>query len=74
MEIVGLKNFVQDDVNKLIVKFVGVKPHPLAKLLKPLIEEYYECHPGAEVCFATVILFYRKRCYRCNSRFEEEEE
>ena len=33
MEIVALKNFVQDDVNRLIAKFVGVKPHPAALAL-----------------------------------------
>ena len=33
MEIVGLKNFVQDDVNKLISKFVGFKHHVFKKLL-----------------------------------------
>ena len=31
MEIVGLKNFVQDDINKLIFKFVGFK-HPVAEM------------------------------------------
>ena len=33
MEIAGLKNFVQDDVNKLIAGFVGFKPHPLALIV-----------------------------------------
>ena len=33
MEIVGLKQKVDNDVNKLIFKFVGVKPHPLAELI-----------------------------------------
>ena len=37
MEIVGLKIFVQDDVNKLIFKFVGVKPHPLTFEIKTLV-------------------------------------
>ena len=32
MEIVGLKNFVQDDVNKLIAKFVGFKSKPVAEI------------------------------------------
>ena len=31
MEIVGLKNFVQDDINKLIAKFVGVKPRKITE-------------------------------------------
>ena len=35
MEIVGLKNFVQDDVNKLIAKFVGFQ----SKVAKELKEE-----------------------------------
>ena len=33
MEIVALKQKVDDDINKLIAKFVGIKPHPAAKLL-----------------------------------------
>ena len=41
MEIVGLKNFVQDDVNKPIAKFVGFKPHPVAELLKPYFRTFY---------------------------------
>ena len=40
MEIVGLKNFVPDDVNKIICKFVGVKPHPLARLLMTAEEDF----------------------------------
>ena len=39
MEIVGLKIFVQDDINKLIAKFVGVKP---PKFMKEL--EFYISH------------------------------
>ena len=47
MEIVGLKQKVDNDVNKLICKFVGVKPHPLAKHIKQVIDRneccsYYE--------------------------------
>ena len=34
MEIAGLKIFVQDDVNKLIFKFVGFKPSKTAKTQK----------------------------------------
>ena len=37
MEIVGLKNFVSDDVNKLIFKFVGFK-HPVARLFDAHID------------------------------------
>jgi len=37
MEIVGLKFFVNDDINNLIAKFVGVKPHPLAENLEKQI-------------------------------------
>ena len=40
MEIVGLKNLIPDDVNKLIFKFVGVTPHPQAKMLMPIYNEY----------------------------------
>ena len=40
MEIVGLENFVQDDVNKIIAKFVGFKPHPVTKDLKRYITRY----------------------------------
>jgi hypothetical protein len=38
MEIVGLKQKVQDDINKIIFKFVGVKMHPWAEKLKKEIE------------------------------------
>ena len=34
MEIVGLKQKVDDYVNKLIAKFVGLKPHPIASTIK----------------------------------------
>ena len=40
MEIVGLKIFVQDDVNKLIAKFVGVKPPKFIEELKFYIRNY----------------------------------
>ena len=36
MEVVGLKNFVQDDINKLIFKFVGFR-HPVAEILNSYI-------------------------------------
>ena len=47
MEIVALKNFVQDDVNKIIFKFVGVKPRPFAIELKTLVG-YFENWSGDE--------------------------
>ena len=40
MEIVGLKQKVQDDINKLICKFVGVKPPKFMKELKFYIRNY----------------------------------
>ena len=40
MEIVGLKNFVPDDVNKIICKFVGVKPPKFMKELKFYIRQH----------------------------------
>ena len=46
MEIVGLKNFVQDDVNKLIFKFVGFK-HPVAEIFSKEVgkdAEYFVEH------------------------------
>ena len=42
MEIVGLKNIVQDDVNKLIAKFVGMPIHPIAKALQNEICKIYK--------------------------------
>jgi hypothetical protein len=36
-QILGLKNFVQDDVNHVIAKFVGVKPRPFTNELKNLV-------------------------------------
>ena len=43
MEIVGFEKNVQDDVNKLISKFVGVKPHPFAKHIKQVIDRNEAC-------------------------------
>ena len=40
MEVVGLEIFVQDDVNKLIARFVGVKPPKFMKELKYFIRDY----------------------------------
>ena len=67
MEIVGLKKIVQDDVNRLISKFVGFKPHPVAELLQPLFDLYYFGFDAAG------FLWYRKRCYKCNDRLDENE-
>ena len=38
MEIVALKNFVQDDVNKIIFKFLGLPKKKGAEELKRIIE------------------------------------
>ena len=43
MGIVGLKRKVDDDVNKLIFKLVGVKPHPFAKHIKQVIDRNECC-------------------------------
>ena len=42
MEVLGLKNFVQDDVNKLIAKFVGVI-HPVVALIRKAIHFKVNC-------------------------------
>jgi hypothetical protein len=42
MEIVGLKQKVDNDINKLIAKFVGLPVHPLAKALKIEICRIYK--------------------------------
>ena len=73
MVIVGLNQIVQDDVNKLICKFVGVKPHPLAKLLKPLFQEYFITLPGATEFSSSDFLWVKHRCYRCFERLEGDE-
>ena len=39
MEILGLKNFVQDDVNKLIAKFVGFQSKT-AKLIENELQKF----------------------------------
>ena len=73
MEVVGLKNFVPDDVNKLIFKFVGFKPHPLAELFKALITEYYSILAPDVEFDASCFLWYRTRCYKCDDRLNENE-
>ena len=40
MEAVGLKHFVQDDINELITKFVGTKPRKFIEELKFHIHHY----------------------------------
>ena len=40
MEIVGLKQKVNDDIINLIAKFVVVKPHPLAEILESEIKRH----------------------------------
>ena len=40
MEIVGLKQKVDDDINKLIAKFVGFPSRPTAKIINERIQEY----------------------------------
>ena len=40
MEIIGLKKCVPDDVNKIICKFVGVKPPKFMKELKFYIRQH----------------------------------
>ena len=39
MEIVGLIFFVQDDVNKLIAKFVGLPVHPVSEMFKVFLKK-----------------------------------
>ena len=66
MEILGLKTFVQDDVNKLIFKFVGLKPHPLTFELKDLVR-FFENWPGDEGdTFAKFVFNEILHCCSCN--------
>ena len=55
MEIVGLKQKVQDDVNKLIFKFVGVKIHPWAEKLKKEIEYHLKTARNQEYAVTDTI-------------------
>ena len=77
MEIVGLKNFVQDDVNKLTAKFVGVKPHPLAKVMAEAIEMYNTYNRPKEESFVCFIKrepldeYYDLYYCRCCDNFEK---
>ena len=59
MEIVGLKNCVPDDVNKLIAKFVGLKPHPIATHLKDAATFYTHMR---HIMTWTEEIVYWKRC------------
>ena len=43
MEIVGLTQKIDDGINQLIFKFVGVKPHPFAKHIKQVIDRNEAC-------------------------------
>ena len=73
MEIVGLKNFVQDDVNKLIAKFVGMPVHPVAVMVKPLFGKYFISLTSSTVFCSSLFLYCRKRCYRCCAPLEGNE-
>ena len=42
MEIVGLKHKVDDDINKLIAKFVGLPVNPVADMIKHKIVQLFE--------------------------------
>ena len=55
MEIVGLKNFVQDDVNKLIAKFVGFE----SKVAKEIKEQKRSLEGELDVVFIRLL---RWRC------------
>ena len=41
MEIVGLKQKVDNDINKLIAKFVGIKPRKITEEMKYFINDYH---------------------------------
>jgi len=42
MEVVGLKQKVDNDINKLIAKFVGLPVHPTADMIKNKIVQLFE--------------------------------
>ena len=42
MEIVGLKQIVPDNVNSIILKFVGINKSPIAKLIEPYMETFHD--------------------------------
>jgi hypothetical protein len=79
MEIVALKHVVNDDVNQLIAKFVGIKPHKFTEEIKKLMETYQKFLYGYKVDEDYVIehskhighlLFHKrelrgKNCVRC---------
>jgi hypothetical protein len=73
MEIVGLKQKVDDDVNKLIFKFVGVKPQPLAELLKSVIREYVLIFGDEDEFDSSYFLVCRRRCHRCDEQLKDDE-
>ena len=73
MEIVGLKNFVPDNVNNLIFKFVGLKPHPLAEIMVEAIECCNRYNRPEEESFVSFLRrnpldeYYDTYCRCCNS-------
>jgi hypothetical protein len=65
-QILGLKNFVQDDVNHVIAKFVGVKPRPFTDELKNLVR-FFENWPGDEEdTFSKFVFCEILHCCTCN--------
>jgi hypothetical protein len=63
MEIIGLKQKVNDNINKLILKFVGLPVHPTANMIKQKIERVfklayrvYSLHPNNE--YKSILEFY----------------
>ena len=59
--VVGLAGAVPDDVNALIWKFIGFKPHPLARLLKP----YFWC----SFSFSSGLILSNIRCDKIVERY-----
>ena len=66
MEIVGLKQKVDDDINKLICKFVGVKPHPLTIELGTLISRFNFRFRDAGITFSKYMIDEILHCCSCN--------
>jgi hypothetical protein len=65
MEIVGLKNVVQDDVNKLIAKFVGVQSKPAQ-----ILQNVFNCFEHFDCCYylrsRTDEIYERRHTYAMN--------
>ena len=72
MEIVGLKKFVQDDINKLITKFVGVKPHPLTIELRYLISKFNFRYKNSNVAFCEYMFVEVLHCCSCQQLIKGE--